>query len=86
VGDDSLRANYEIGICFCAIKYFKSKFKPKGHVVKHLKYAGQVTMGKVLILFVIEFCVVMVFLILLKKYVFVSKKRQNQNNIKNKKR
>jgi hypothetical protein len=42
-------------------------------------------MALVLLVFVIEFSVVLVFLILLKKYILVRKKRQDPNNIKNKK-
>jgi hypothetical protein len=42
-------------------------------------------MTLVLLVFVIEFSVVLLFLILLKRYIFVRRKGQNQNNSKNKK-
>jgi hypothetical protein len=50
-----------------------------------IKYIGQKTMTLVLLVFVIEFSVVLLFLILLKKYIFVRRKGQNQNNIKKRK-
>jgi hypothetical protein len=41
-------------------------------------------MVQVLLVFVIEFSVVFLFLILLKKYIFIRRSKQDQNTIKNK--
>ena len=43
-------------------------------------------MVKVLLVFIIEFSVVLLFIILLKKYILVRRTKQNKNKINNKKR